>query len=366
LARGRRRVETFGLSFLDCICCGFGAVLLVYVYMSAESALAVMNRADELTATVNRLEEEVLTGTRNLALLRNRLEETRSETASAESRSRQILAELESRREQVSTYDAETLAQREHIEKLKADVLALEEETKRLEGAALDAGPAGQQQRAFRQRGGDRRYITGVRLRGTRILILVDRSASMMHQDLVSIIRLRNSPVSERRNAAKWRRAIETVSWLSTQLPPGSRYQILAYNTKAQPLLPDSAGKWHDSADVQTLTRNISALRALTPEDGTNLARALIEVKKLNPAPDQIVLVTDGLPTQGTTPPRFKYITAQSRARLFDDAISLVPDKVPVDIVLLPLDGELPAAHRFWRLARATGGTLLMPSKDWP
>jgi hypothetical protein len=366
VARARRRVEAFSIAFLDVICCGFGAILLIYVTLSAESAMAVMNRAEDVTAEVDRLEEEVLEGRRNLVVLRNELEKTRSESASAEARARKILAELENRRDQTSTFDETSLAQRERIEKLKADVRSLEEDTKRLKGGSLDTGPDGQEARAFRVQGGDRRYITGVRMRGTRILILVDRSASMMHQDLVSIIKLRNSPENERRGAAKWRRTIETVSWLATQLPRGSRYQVMSFNTQAQPLLSGSAGKWLDSADVETLSRNLAALQAMTPAGGTNLARAFIEVRKFSPAPDQIVLITDGLPTQGTNPPRHKYISAEGRARLFDDAVSLVPGKVPVDIVLLPLEGELPAAHRYWRLARASGGTLLMPSKDWP
>lgn len=366
MARQRRKVEAFGLSFLDCICCGFGAVLLIYVMLSAESAVAVMSRSDDVNAEVDRLEEEVLAGTRNLVVLRNALETTRSETASAAARTKQILAELESRREQVSTYDATSLARRERIEKLKADIRSLEEGTRRLEGGSLDRASPGQEARAFRDAGGNRRYITGIRMRGTRILILVDASASMLHEDLVSIIKLRNSSETVRRGAAKWRRAIETVSWLATQLPPGSRYQIVTFNTKAQPLLAGSSGQWHASADPETVSRSITALQTLTPGDGTNFTKAFLEARKLNPAPDQIVLITDGLPTQGSSPPRFKYIDAHARARLFDDSISLLPDKVPVDIVLLPLEGELPAAHRFWRLARFTGGTLLMPSKDWP
>jgi hypothetical protein len=39
---------------------------------------------------------------------------------------------------------------------------------------------------------------------------------------------------------------------------------------------------------------------------------------------------------------------------------------VPVDVILLPMKGDLPAAHRFWQLTRFTNGTLMMPSKDWP
>jgi len=34
--------------------------------------------------------------------------------------------------------------------------------------------------------------------------------------------------------------------------------------------------------------------------------------------------------------------------------------------VLLPMQGDLQAAHRFWHLSRVTAGALLMPSKDWP
>jgi hypothetical protein len=35
-------------------------------------------------------------------------------------------------------------------------------------------------------------------------------------------------------------------------------------------------------------------------------------------------------------------------------------------VVLLPMKGDLPAAHRFWQLARLTDGIVMMPSKDWP
>ena len=31
IAAKRRETEVFSLSFLDCICCGFGAVLLVFL-----------------------------------------------------------------------------------------------------------------------------------------------------------------------------------------------------------------------------------------------------------------------------------------------------------------------------------------------
>jgi hypothetical protein len=362
----RRTVEVFTLSFLDCICCGFGAVILFYTIVSARADVQGMHSTDELSAEVNQVEEQVLTGSRNLVVLRNQLEKAESETASDQAHIKSIAATLDSRREQLSTYDSSSVARREHIEKLKADIRSLEEGKRRLEAGSLDKTPPGQQVSSFRDTGGDRRYITGIKLRGKRILILLDVSASMLHEDLVTILRLRNSSDEQKRAAAKWRRAVDTVSWLTTQIPPNSQYQIYTFNTKAQSLLPDLAGKWIGAADAPQLARGLANLHAIVPADGTSLYNAFAATKTLVPLPDQIVLITDGLPTQGKTAGLRKYVDSGARMRLFDEAVGQLPDGVPVDSILLPMQGDLQAPHRFWNLARLTNGALLMPSKDWP
>jgi hypothetical protein len=366
MAARRRTVEVFTLSFLDCICCGFGAVILFYTIVSAEAGVQGMRSNDALSAEVNRLEEQVETGSRNLVVLRNQLEKAESETVSDEARTKSLASTLDSRREQVSTYDASSVARREHIEKLKADIRSLEEGKHRLEAGSLDRTPPGQQISSFRPTGGDRRYITGIKMRGKRILILLDVSASMLHEDLVSILRLRNSDDEHKRAASKWRRAVDTVTWLTTQIPPNSQYQIYTFNTKAQSLLPDLAGKWIAAGDAPQLARGLANLHAIVPADGTSLYNAFAATKTLAPLPDQVILITDGLPTQGKTAGLRKYVDSGARMRLFDDAVGQLPDGVPVDSILLPMMGDLQAAHRFWNLARLTKGTLLTPSKDWP
>ncbi len=198
MARRRRSVEIFSLSFLDCICCGFGAVILFYTIISAQSSIVRTRNNDDLTAQVNRIEEEVLVGTRNLVVLRNTLEKTESEKASTVSRSTKLVNDLKTQRLEMAAYDADSLARRERIEKLKSDIKALEVGARRLEGGTLDKGPPGQDLKAFRQAGGDRRYITGIKMRGKRVMILLDRSASMLHQDLVNVIVLRNSKTTRR------------------------------------------------------------------------------------------------------------------------------------------------------------------------
>jgi hypothetical protein len=366
MATRRRTVEVFTLSFLDCICCGFGAVILFYTIISAQAGMQGLRSTDVLQSEVNRLEQQVQEGSRNLVVLHNQIEQTQNETASDEARSKTVAATLSTEKEQLSTYESTTVARREQIEKLKADVRSLEEGKRRLEAGSVDKTPPGQQVTSFRENGGDRRYITGIRMHGKRILILLDVSASMLHEDLVSVLRLRNSDDDHKRAAAKWRHAVDTVTWLTTQLPPGSQYQIYTFNTKAQPLLPDLAGKWIGGADSPQLARGLANLHAIVPGDGTSLYNAFASTKTLSPLPDQIVLITDGLPTQGKTAGTKKYVSAEARAQLFDASIGQLPDGVPVDSILLPMQGEAQAAHRFWNLARATNGTLLMPSKDWP
>ena len=363
--RKRRSIEVFSLSFLDCICCGFGAVILFYVIISARSGITSAEQSKDLTSEVRRLKSEVLTGRQNLITLRNSLEETQSQAASAEAQIRKVGNELEVDRREMSAYDATSLARREHIEQLKADVKSMESGTRRLEAGSLDKGPPGQDVNAFRGTA-DRRYVTGIKVRGKHVLILLDHSASMLHEDLVTIIRMRNLNDDQKHVAAKWRRAVDTVNWLLTQLPPDGQYQIFAFNTQAAPLMAASNGKWLNNGDAPAMAKNLEALHALLPEGGTSFVNVFTAAKGFIPRADQIILVTDGLPTQGKSAGFGKYITADRRARLFDDAVGSLPDGVPVDTVLLQLRGEPQAPHRFWELARLTNGTLFMPSKDWP
>jgi hypothetical protein len=364
MARRRRTVEVFTLSFLDCICCGFGAVILFYTIVSAQAGMQGTRSNDQLQAEVNRLEEQVQAGSRNLVVLHNQIDRAASETVSDEAKIRSLASTLEARREQVSTYSTTSVARHESIEKLKADIQSLQEGKRRLEAGSMDKTPPGQQISTFRENGGDRRYITGIKLTGKHILILLDVSASMLHEDVVTILRLRNADDNTKRNAAKWRRAVDTVTWLTTQIPPGSQYQIYVFNTQARALLPDTAGKWIGAGDAPTLARELANLHVIVPAEGTSLYNVFAAAKSLSP--DQIVLITDGLPTQGKSAGMRKYVDSAARVRLFDDAVGQLPDHVPVDSILLPMLGDLQAAHRFWNLARLTNGTLLMPSKDWP
>ncbi|HMA12874.1 MAG TPA: hypothetical protein VKO83_13370 [Steroidobacteraceae bacterium] len=361
----RRRIEVFSLSFLDCICCGFGAVVLFYTVVAGQAGIKRIDRSDQLQAEVNRLEEEVLVGTRNLVLLRNTLQKTETDTRNAAARAQALLDEVAASRAEALRVGATSMAQREHINQLKSDLKQLEEGTRRLQAGAAQTAPAGERVRSFRGTG-NRRYVTGINVKGKRVLVLMDRSASMMDEDLVNIIKLRNQTAAARRAAPKWRQALDIADWLSTQMPPGSQFQMYAFNTEAHSLLAERDGKWQDAGDPKLLAEAIDRLRGLTPEGGTSLINAYAAIRTLSPLPDQVVLVTDGLPTQGRERPLRRFVNVAQRSRLFEEAQKSLPSNVPVDVILLPMQGDLPAPHMFWTLARETGGNFMMPAADWP
>ena len=86
----------------------------------------------------------------------------------------------------------------------------------------------------------------------------------------------------------------------------------------------------------------------------------------MSPPPDNIFLITDGLPTQGSSAPRSGKVSGPERQKLYAQAVRQLPGKVPVNIILAPMEGDPMAAAEFWQLAMATRGSLLMPSRDWP
>jgi hypothetical protein len=362
----RRQLQIFTMSFLDAITCGFGAVVLLYMVMSAQSGVQRIRKNDEMAAEVNKLEEQVLIGYKNLVVLRNTLEKTDEDQARASGRTVMVLEQLQRMREETSRYAGDSLARREHVNKLKADVKSLEEGANRLKGGGETKGPQGEQLRSFRGTG-DRKYLTGIKFTGQRILILVDASASMLDETLVNVLRMRNLPDVQKMLAPKWLRAVRTADWLVTQIPPQSNFQMYTFNTAPSVLVEGTDGQWLSGSDVKHLNGTINALKRTVPRDGTSLINAFNAAKLFNPLPDQIVIVTDGLPTQGPSAPAVrKSVDGDQRAKLFDQSVSALPEKVPVSVILLPMEGDIAAPSRWWRLARQTDGVFMMPSRDWP
>ena len=59
-------------------------------------------------------------------------------------------------------------------------------------------------------------------------------------------------------------------------------------------------------------------------------------------------------------------VSGEKRLQRFEEAVRVLPSRVPVNIILYPMEGDPAAASAYWRLAVATGGSFFCPSRDWP
>ena len=84
MARRRRSVEVFSMSFLDCMSCGFGAVILFFMIINSHVDATTDDVTTDLMAETNRLEVEILEGRKNLALARNTKQKLETEKQDAE------------------------------------------------------------------------------------------------------------------------------------------------------------------------------------------------------------------------------------------------------------------------------------------
>ena len=360
-----RSVTPIGLSFLDAMTCGLGAVILLFMIINGAVRDHTVAVTSDLQAEVDRLETEVLEGHRNLVELRNSIDETDDERALTQGLALRLIEMLKKIHVELATFEDSTLARREHINQLQADLRSLEEDARRLSASLPSDETPGDRVRVH-VGDGDRQYLTGLKVGGSRILFLVDSSASMLGSTIVNIIRRRNLPDRDKVRAAKWRQTLATVDWLTTQIPRDSRFQIYTFNTAARPVVPDTAGQWLDGSDREVLDDAVRRTRELVPADGTSLFYALTVASELNPRPDNIILLTDGLPTVGKSPARASTISARQRSKLFNRAVEQLPSGIPVNVILFPMEGDPLAASAFWKLAINTRGSFLSLAKDWP
>jgi len=361
----RRSLHVFSLSFIDCICCGLGAVILLFFIANARSASHRKDVTRDLRAEVELLEKAVIDGKKNLVEARNTIERIEEEITSAEGLSRQVIETLEKTHREAAVYEDETLAARSHVNRLKADLRSVEEELRRLKGGSPSNDDLGSRLRPFPGRG-DRQYLTDLKMGGNHIFILVDASASMLDPTIVGAVRRRNLPETARKDSPKWRQVVSTVDWLMTQLPPTSRFQIFTFNESASPVIPGTDKEWLKGSDVDRLDQVVHRFKQVVPQKGTNLFHALESMRRMEPLPDNVFLLTDGLPTLGAGRLWSNRVSGEKRLQLFEEAVQGLSSRVPVNIILYPMEGDPAAASAFWRLAVVTGGSFFCPSRDWP
>ncbi len=362
----RKRLGTpFSLAFLDIMFCGFGAVVLLVMILHGQVMQKREEKKEDLLSELDRVTALYDFARAHIATQRNNVVVTELEEGELQVQVTQLLFKIRNTQQQIGEA-MESIRERENaIKEIEKEKGALKSATHILESRKLVNLKSGERVIGFTG-DGQRQYLTGLKLGGKRTLILIDASASMLDETVVNIVRRKLMSAESRRRAPKWQRAVRSLHWLVANLRRDKHFQVYFFNTEARPLIVGTDGQWLDTDDANRLKNAITAIRQLAPENGTNLHKALLVARQLNPAPDSIVLLTDGLPTQGTRPTRANKISAEDRLKLFEAAIARWPARIPINTLLFPMEGDPTAAEAFWRLAILTDGSFITPSRDWP
>ncbi|MCP5179687.1 MAG: VWA domain-containing protein [Pseudomonadales bacterium] len=364
MARRRDNVMS-SLAFLDVMSCGFGAVVLIFLILNhtAQEDGKLVNQ--DMLAELRMLDYEVQRGEEELAQLVTRMDVTQRRIDETDRKIKADREQLTKQNQSLETAKETSEAREDSLAKLQTDIDAMQKEVKRRQAAEVsnDGG------RILQIQGqGNRQYLTGMRIGGRNILIAVDVSASMLDASIVNVLRRRAQSDAAKRQAPKWTRALRTVDWLAAQLPLDSSFQLVTFNNVVTPLAGATSGtlEWTPVGDGRAVRDSLEKLRMVVPNEGNSLEKLFLAIRNMVPMPDNVYLITDSLPTQGTSSPRNALIAGKDRLELFADARRQLPNNIPVNVILFPMEGDPFAAGAFWNLARTSGGSFLAPSRDWP
>lgn len=330
----RREPQSSALSFMDCICCGFGAVLLLFILtakrqilVSSEDALQAQQAADTLQTAIDEAE------------------------AKDKALDKEISA-LDPKPDSNATSIAQLAAEQERLAKAVADQLqaleSLDAETTEQDPASLDRPSA------------DKKYLAGLKLRGPRTVILLENSGSMLARTANDAVDLMRS--GKGKESDKWQRAKAAVRAVMAAIPKGTEVAIFQMNESASPISGTGQDPYIDPYDNNQLLTTLERLDALEASGGADLNKGLRTVNGIPQRPTSVLLITDGLPT---APSSGGALSESDRVRLFNSALA-ARVTFPVNTLLFPFEGDPSAAGLYWKLSTRTGGITLVPDKDWP
>jgi hypothetical protein len=365
MKRRKGELNVFSMSFLDAITAGFGCVVLLFMLVSANAVLDQRTIVENREAEARRWELRVLTGQRNLVQLREALEAQVREWTNLLAVRQGLITQIQDTESQLATITEDSETRRAAIERLRKELAEMNKQSQELVTTQRDESEDATRLRSF-QGEGNRQYLTGLRMGGKHVVILVDTSTSMLDRTIVNVLRRRHMTPEQQRRSPKWRQVVNTVDWLSTQIAPGTDVQVIGFTDKATWLIPGTEGKWVTINDGSELDAPIAALRQSYPQGPTSLHAAFNAIKMLEPKPDNIYLLVDGLPTMGDVTPTRPGVKASERLDHFNRAIRQLPVGVPVNTLLFPMEGDPQAAPAYWLLAIRTNGSMMAPSEDWP
>jgi len=352
--RRHRKSEGFNLAFLDIMSCGLGAVVLVFMLVKHDVGSS-STQTDLLAKDVQQLE-----------LQRDELQKTLKQLLNISQSKAENIAQLRARLTQLE----QSLLQKKLSLVQKKDQLAA------LKNDIAKRPIAKKEDLLEDNRGGEENYLMGLRVEGHRIAVLIDSSASMTDEKLIDIIKRKNSSSAVKKQGPKWLRTQKTVRWILARVPKTSQVSVISYNSSVKSL---GKSNWMELDNPSTLAALYKEIDTIIPQGSTNLQKGLQAVSGRNAT--DLYVITDGLPTAGESRyaslnpfancssllGKASTISGECRVKLFRQTINETNlNRVKVNIILLPIEGDPDAINEYWRWAALSGGLVISPAVNWP
>ena len=250
--RRRRNVEAFSLSFLDCICCGFGAIILLLVLSKIYEPVIIEKTQEDLKALIALLQQELFEIRGETAVLNRDLQSVRSQSSEKSQRLARLQGELDTVRGQylLSQQQADKLVDEGELRVVKQ---RLTEEMIRLQPY---------------YRAADKDAVAGIPVDSEYVIFIVDTSGSM-HQ-------------------FNWPRAIAKITETLDVYPEVKGIQIMNDNGKY--MFQQYAGKWIPDTPGRR-EAIINTMRVWRPFSDSNPADGIIYAINTFWSPDKKISI---------------------------------------------------------------------------
>ena len=303
----RRSTASSALAFMDCICCAFGAVLLLFILTANTNRQQKVKLQEISESSIAELQESLNKTQHKLNQIDQTLKKQFDNTVQLEA-----LRQAHSKKSQVEKAIQITKSQLETFKKQQTH------QTKN-------------SRRTWKKAPSDPRYLSDLHLKGPNIAIILESSGSMLGEDVASARRqLAKSPSKSH----KWQRAKSILHALIANIPERQKFALLSMQAETVVLTKQASSSYIDSEDGEAIAKTLKIVEKIEPKNGANLAAAMRALQELSPPPSSILLITDGLPT---APAQARSRLSESdRVKLFFEAVRLCPD-LAFNVILLPL-----------------------------
>ncbi|MEM6513043.1 MAG: VWA domain-containing protein [Pseudomonadota bacterium] len=206
MKKKRRNVEAFSLSFLDCICCGFGAIILLLVLSKIYEPVIIEKTQDDLESLIALLQQELFDIRGETDILDREMVDLREQASDTKIRLATLQGDLSSIRGQyeAAQADAESIVDEGALSRTRQ---RLTEEMRRL-------------QPYYRRADDD--AVAGIPVDSEYVIFIIDTSGSMQQFN--------------------WDRAIQTLTETLDVYPQVKGIQIL--NDNGNYMFQQYRGRW--------------------------------------------------------------------------------------------------------------------------